>query len=100
MVTECPVSYVPSIPVTILMNKNKSNGSSYIICFTEGHETKKFFSRASMAYGETPMIWTKEQAQKHIPVSTVAIKTKAQRLIPLKEKTEPSNDVGFTISPR
>ena len=100
MVTECPVSYVPSITVTILMNKSKSNGSSYVICFTEGNETKKIFSQASTAYGETPMIWTKDQAQKHIPVSTVAVKTKAQRLISSKEKAEPSNDVGFTISPR
>lgn len=53
MVTERPVSYVPSITVTILMNKSKSNGSSYVICFTEGNETKKIFSRASTAYGET-----------------------------------------------
>lgn len=46
------------------------------------------------------MIWTKDRAQKHIAVSTVAIKTKAHRLISLKEKAKPSNDVGFTISPR
>lgn len=46
------------------------------------------------------MIWAKDRAQKHIPVSTVTIKTKAQRLISLKEKAKPSNDVGFTISPR
>lgn len=46
------------------------------------------------------MIWTKDRAQKHIAVSTVAIKTKAHRLISLKGKAKPSNDVGFTISPR
>lgn len=35
------------------MNKNKSNGNSYVICFTEGNETKKIFSQASIAYEET-----------------------------------------------
>lgn len=28
-----------------------------------------------------PVIWTKDQAQRHIPASTMATKTKAQRLI-------------------
>lgn len=61
---------------------------------------KKFSAGPLSLMEKLPMIWTKDQAQKHIPVSTVAIKTKAHRLISLKEKAKPSNDVGFTISHR